>query len=94
MPKPADLPLDQPDALLHAQRRARRPQSGVRLTRSRTGRLAGGVCAGIAAFIGCRPLPVRLIFLLTVIVTAGVSLLIYGLFWLLLPQAPINGWHT
>ena len=85
MPKPVNAPLEQADALLHAQRRARRPQSSIRLARPRAGALAGGVCAGIAEFTGANPLIVRLIFVATVVVTAGVSALLYGLFWLMLP---------
>lgn len=73
------------DALPHDQRRARRPLTDRRLRRSRTDRLLGGVCGGIADFIGTRSLYVRLVYLLSVLVSLGATAAGYLLLWLIIP---------
>lgn len=47
----------------------------------------GGVCAGLAAYWGIRPLWVRLLFIISPFVTVGVALLIYIILWVGLPRA-------
>lgn len=84
-PEPATEPVGGPDALRHSQRRARRPRTDRRLARSREERLVGGVCAGVARFIGTTPALVRVLFTLTVPLSFGVTAFGYLFLWLLLP---------
>ncbi|MDR1448837.1 MAG: PspC domain-containing protein [Propionibacteriaceae bacterium] len=55
------------------------------LARSRDNRIIGGVCGGIAKFIGLDPGLVRLITVL-LMVLAGTGLLIYIVLWIVLPE--------
>ncbi|QMU72620.1 PspC domain-containing protein [Streptacidiphilus sp. P02-A3a] len=57
------------------------------LARPRHNRVIAGVCAGIAARFGLRPLTVRVLFLLSCLLP-GPQFLIYLALWLLLPQEP------
>lgn len=58
-----------------------------RLYRNPDDRLIGGVASGVAAYFGIdKPWIVRIIFLLT-IPTFGISLLVYPLLWLIIPEA-------
>ena len=78
-----------PDPLAHEQRRARRPVGADRpLRRARTGRVLGGVCAGIAAFVGARAWTVRAIWLVSLVPSLGITALAYPAAWLLLPLEP------
>ncbi|WP_042365567.1 PspC domain-containing protein [Streptacidiphilus neutrinimicus] len=54
------------------------------LARPRSGRMIGGVCAGIARRFGLSPLTVRVLFLLSCLLP-GPQVLIYLALWLLLP---------
>ena len=54
------------------------------LRRSRSDRILGGVCAGLAHYFGVDTLLVRLIFVVFAI-TAGAGLLLYLLLWVLMP---------
>lgn len=58
-----------------------------RVERSRSDRVLGGVCAGIARSVGCDPIIVRLVAVLIGLFSAGVAVLAYLLAWVLLPQA-------
>lgn len=73
------------DALLHRQRRARRPASAARLHRPVAGRRLGGVCRGIADFVSGDVRLVRALWLVSVPLSLGVSLIAYALLWMLLP---------
>ena len=76
------------DPLRHAQRRARRPLGAdAPLLRSRR-RVFGGVCGGIADFVGTRPGVVRGIWLLSLLPSLGITALAYPAMWLLLPLEP------
>jgi phage shock protein PspC (stress-responsive transcriptional regulator) len=55
------------------------------LTRSRSNRIIGGVCGGIASFTGLDVGLVRLIAVL-VMLFAGSGLLIYIVLWIVLPE--------
>ena len=57
-----------------------------RLYRDPDHRYLGGVCAGIAAWLGISPLVVRLVFL-CLIIAWGISLGLYFLLWIIIPQA-------
>src|SRR5688572_20254279 len=61
-----------------------------RLTRSVTERTFGGVCGGLGAYLGINPWWVRLSFLLFTLFTLGVSLVLYLVMWLVIPQQRIQ----
>ena len=74
------------DPLPHAQRRARRPHGAASpLRRSRQQRVVAGVCGGIAEFVGARPSSVRLLWLVSLLPSLGLTLLAYPALWWLLP---------
>lgn len=60
------------------------PRSERLLRRSRSDRIVGGVCGGLATYLGVDALLVRLVFVLFAI-TAGAGLLLYVLLWVLMP---------
>jgi len=81
------------DPLRHEQRRARRPVgASAPLVRSRH-RILGGVCAGIASFIGARASVVRTIWLVSLLPSLGITALAYPAMWLLLPLEPAPDPH-
>lgn len=61
------------------------PEGSARLVRSSAG-LLGGVASGVASFVGARPMTLRLLFLVLIVLSAGIFGLIYGLLWVLLPR--------
>lgn len=65
------------------------PAGPKRFTRSRSDRIIGGVCGGLAEYYGLDPLMVRI---LTVVLTAftGVPLFVYLVLWMVMPSAPTS----
>lgn len=86
--QPASRPF--PHALAHDQRRARKPFTDRAFRRSRSDRLVGGVCGGIAAFIGASSTSVRLVYALSVLLSVGTTGVGYLLLWLLIPAEPAS----
>lgn len=79
------------DPLLHEQRRARRPIGADRpLRRARRGKVLGGVCAGIAAFVGTRTSIVRALWVVSLVPSLGITALAYPAAWWLIPPAPAD----
>lgn len=60
-----------------------------RLYRSRQERMLGGVCGGLADYLGLDPTVLRLIFLLLFFL-GGQGLLIYLIMWLIVPEEPLS----
>ena len=56
-----------------------------RLTRSRSDRMLGGVCGGLARYFGVDATWVRIAFVVSVILP-GPQVLLYLLLWLVIPQ--------
>ena len=56
-----------------------------KLYRSRSNRVIGGVCGGLAQYLGVDPTVVRLIMALVTFV-GGMSLLVYLIAWLIIPE--------
>lgn len=81
---------DARDLLLHRQRRARRPSGQAPLTRARQGRWIAGVAQGIARFVGTRAVLVRVVWVLSLVVSLGITALGYLALWLLLPSEPLE----
>ncbi|HXV77124.1 MAG TPA: PspC domain-containing protein [Candidatus Polarisedimenticolaceae bacterium] len=58
------------------------------LYRSRTDRVLGGVCGGIAHWLGWSPNLVRVLYVVVSILSAGFpGTLVYIVLWILMPQA-------
>ncbi len=62
-------------------------RSERRLMRDTEHALIGGVCAGIAAYFGINPLWVRIIAIISPLVSFGTAVLIYIVMWLSVPEA-------
>lgn len=56
-----------------------------RLTRNLTDRTLGGVCGGLAAYIGVNPWWLRAAFVLLTFFTTAAGVALYFLLWLILP---------
>jgi phage shock protein PspC (stress-responsive transcriptional regulator) len=51
----------------------------------------GGVCGGVAAFVGTSAAKVRLVYALSVLLSVGTTAVGYLLLWLLIPAEPTTG---
>lgn len=60
-----------------------------RLYRSRTDRMLGGVCAGIATYLDLDPTVVRLIAVATILLP-GPSIIAYIVAWIIVPEEPLS----
>jgi phage shock protein C len=58
-----------------------------RLMRSRRDKKVGGVCAGLAEYLGIDATILRLIFVVLAL-TGGPGFILYLALWLILPQEP------
>ncbi|HMT20178.1 MAG TPA: PspC domain-containing protein [Promineifilum sp.] len=56
----------------------------TRMMRSETDRMIGGVCGGLAAYLGVDPVLVRLAFVI-LLLASGVGLAIYVILWIVMP---------
>lgn len=56
----------------------------ARLMRSETERMIGGVCGGLAEYLGVDPVLVRLAFVV-LFLASGLGLVIYAVLWLVMP---------
>lgn len=61
-----------------------------RLFRSRKDRKIAGVCGGLADYFNVDPTWVRLAFILLCLVGLGTFIIVYMLFWIVVPLEPTN----
>jgi phage shock protein PspC (stress-responsive transcriptional regulator) len=66
-------------------------QSPSMLYRHPTQKIVGGVCGGLADFLGWDPVLVRILWVVATIATGGGGFLAYAALWLLLPVGTANG---
>lgn len=63
----------------------------IKMHRSKNNRLLAGVLGGLAEYVGWKPTHMRLLFWAIIILSAGVTLpmavLAYVLMWILMPEA-------
>ncbi|HSW69340.1 MAG TPA: PspC domain-containing protein [Gammaproteobacteria bacterium] len=59
-----------------------------RLYRSRTQRVIAGVCGGLAEYFNLDPTWIRLLFILLTLLGLGVFVIVYIIFWIIVPLAP------
>lgn len=57
------------------------------LHRSRKHRIFGGVCGGLADWLGWNPTLVRILYVVISITTVGSGFLLYLILWILMPEA-------
>jgi phage shock protein PspC (stress-responsive transcriptional regulator) len=59
------------------------------LYRSRRDAILGGVCGGIAAWLGWRPLYVRVLYVLISVLSAAFpGVIVYVVLWIVIPKVP------
>ena len=63
----------------------------MRLYRSGREKILGGVCGGIAEYLGVDPVVVRLIFIM-LLFAWGFGLLLYIILWIIVPRNPKDRW--
>ncbi len=61
-----------------------------RFTRSLTDRTLGGVCGGLAEYLGVNAWWVRTLFVVLGVFTAGTGILIYLALWFVMPQQTLK----
>ncbi|HUY73782.1 MAG TPA: PspC domain-containing protein [Candidatus Dormibacteraeota bacterium] len=59
------------------------------MIRSRSDRILGGVCAGLARYFGTDPLLIRLVFVV-ITLAQGAGILLYILLWILMPEEGVE----
>lgn len=57
-----------------------------KLTRSKTDRMMGGVCAGVGKYLGVDPTVVRIVTVLAFFITFATAALVYLAMWLIIPE--------
>jgi len=60
-----------------------------RLMRPRNGRKIAGVCAGFAEYFDLDVTVVRVVWLISVFLGAGLSLIAYVIAWIVMPEEPL-----
>jgi len=63
------------------------------LYRSRNHRMLGGVCGGLAGWLGWSPTMVRILYVILSIASAAFpGMLVYIILWIAMPEAPAERW--
>jgi len=62
-----------------------------RLYRSGTDRVLGGVCGGIAEYLGIDPVIIRILWIVATLAW-GAGILLYIIAWIIIPRNPKDGW--
>ncbi len=63
-----------------------------RLYRSGKDRVLGGVCGGIAEYLGVDPVIIRVIWVVATIASLGIGILAYIAAWIIIPRNPKHKW--
>ncbi|HET6558539.1 MAG TPA: PspC domain-containing protein [Prolixibacteraceae bacterium] len=58
-----------------------------RMYRDTENRVLGGVCSGMSAYFNTDPVFLRILFILMVFLGAGISIIVYLVFWIVVPKA-------
>ena len=63
------------------------------LYRSHKHRMLGGVCGGLADWLGWSPTMVRVLYVIVSLASAGFpGMLVYIILWIAMPEAPAERW--
>jgi phage shock protein C len=70
------------------------PQTYKQLRRSRTDKMIGGVCGGLARYFGIDPVAARVLYVVVAFISGGLALIAYPVLWILMPDedAPAQPW--
>lgn len=60
-----------------------------KLYRSRTDRMLGGVCGGLAVYFNIDPTIIRLITALGIVFSVSIIFWIYVVMWIVVPEEPV-----
>ena len=67
--------------------------AGIRmLYRSGKDRILGGVCGGIAEYLGVDPVLIRLLWVIFTLALWGLGILVYIISWIIIPRNPNHKW--
>jgi phage shock protein C len=77
-----------------SMKRAEKPKPGEihRLYRSGKDRILGGVCGGIAEYLGVDPVIIRLLWIAGTLAW-GAGIILYIIFWIVIPRNPNHKWR-
>jgi len=62
-----------------------------RLYRPTTGRMLGGVCAGLADHLDVDPTVIRLVWVAVTLLSLGTGIIVYIIAWIIIPEEPGAG---
>jgi phage shock protein PspC (stress-responsive transcriptional regulator) len=60
------------------------------LRRSRTDRMVGGVCGGLAHYLGIDPVAARVGYAVVTMISGGLGILAYAILWVLMPEDQVE----
>jgi phage shock protein C len=63
-----------------------------RLYRSGNDRIIGGVCGGIAEYLGVDPVIIRLLWVIGTLAAMGFGVIVYIICWIIIPRNPRHKW--
>jgi len=69
------------------------PTEYKRLYRSGKDRILGGVCGGLAEYFKVDPVLTRIFWVIIIFFPPGLGVLLYILFWIVVPRNPSHNWH-
>jgi phage shock protein C len=67
-------------------------QRSRRLYRSSENRMLGGVCGGIAEYVGTDPTLIRILWIIGLLLSLGLAILAYLICWIIIPRDPSRRW--
>ncbi len=86
---------EKPDAPRKPERPQKhpRPERTDRLYRSGSERILGGVCGGIAEYLGVDPVLIRFVWVIGTLASWGTGILLYIIMWIIMPRNPAHKWE-
>lgn len=88
MGKPEDfMDQEQPESKGTKSEEMKGEKIRKRMYRDTENRILGGVCSGMSAYFNIDPVFLRILFVLLVFLGAGVSVIVYLVFWIVVPSA-------
>jgi len=81
-------------AMKRERPKAEKPRAGEihRLYRSGNDRILGGVCGGIAEYLGIDPVIIRLLWIVGTLAAMGSGIIVYIICWIVIPRNPGHKW--
>ncbi len=79
-------------AVMKTERKSPVPDRGKRLYRSANDKILGGVCGGIAEYLGVDPVIIRLLWVIGTLAW-GTGIIAYVIAWIIIPRNPGHRWE-